>query len=1229
MKRTDTISRKARYGILAALMAGAFSIMPVAQALPTGGTSTTASISTAGTAMDITSTVESNLIKWTDFSLNAGDIVNFGGSHTYLNVVTGANQSIINGAINGTGANVYLINPHGILFGDGASVNVASLHLSTADISSSLTDFATAKAALDSAVNYTGDIINRGTLQAATQITVDGENISFKNPANVTANGAPGTDVHLTTHGGDIYIGYTGDDTQPAYTMSETANMCKLINTATEFQAIGTSDTTLSGNYMLANDIDAENTDKHVSGTFTGKFDGLGYTIKDLNINSTSGSGVGLFYQNNGVIRNFTLTGSIVANQNFGAIVGTNNAEGRIEHVINKANLSDANTTVATGLGVDGGGIAGINKGTIYYAENEGNITGRRNRLGGIVGNATATSVIAHVKNSGTISGITDGGTGRSIGGIVGANGYNAQGGSITDAQNTGTVTGLGRLGGIAGKNHGTITDVYNSGPITGTQAGAYNAVGGIVGANGYNKDMGTVSNAKNTGTVKGIQYVGGIAGTNVQEHNVIQNSFNEGAVISTANGEAHLGGIVGDNSGLIESSRNKGTLTATGNLVGGIVGVNNGTVKNITQNDSFTLTGNQHIGTIVGHNAANGKLQDITNNAAFTITSGTNVGGIVGINDGTSFTNVTNTGNITATGSSHVGGIIGYNCNGTLDGTSTTIINSGTIKGYAEVGGVVGYTDKNVKNVTNTGAVNGEQKIGGVVGVNNGGTISYVSNSGAVKANLGDSSSRNYVGGVVGRQENNGTISNAVNSGSVRGSNVVGGIVGNNVSGVVDSSGNTSTASIYAGAGQGGGIAGANAGTIQNITVTESFAIHSRDHGSPVVGYNNGVLTNVHNTADFTISGNINAGGIVGLNDGTSFTNVTNSGKINAPNVERVGGIIGYNRSYNTCGILDGSSTTISNTGEIVGKKSVGGIVGENSGIVRNITQANNLTLTSTQGNVGGVVGNNVVVSGKPGGLLQNLSNTGNITVTAGNNVGGVVGSNAYILSDTAASLSNSGTITATGSDNVGGVIGSNSAVLNGSIVSITNTGTVNGKNYVGGLVGLNSGTLQNFDLTMAQTLTGTSYLGGLVGGNSGTVTKVRNFAAVTGTGAYTGGLVGQNSGTFSIAYNGGNVTGGNTVGGLAGETASGGSLLNAYNKGTVSGSANVGGVAGQNSGTVQYTYTLTGDKIIGNGTAALDSFYRADEETGTQGRTLTQLKSAATYTGWDLDAEYTTTKT
>lgn len=215
MKRTEKLSRKARYGILAAIVAGVFSIMPVAQALPVGGTSETAAIAQSGGKMEITSSVTQNLLTWHDFSVANGEEVAFGGANTYLNVVTGNNRSLINGAVTGSQANVYLVNPNGILIGSTGSINVASLHLSTADISASLTDFNAASSALANTVATAGDIVNAGTLTAAQEITVAGENITFKNIADVSAPSVSLTSVN------PAHLGYSAGEEATEVTDSQ------------------------------------------------------------------------------------------------------------------------------------------------------------------------------------------------------------------------------------------------------------------------------------------------------------------------------------------------------------------------------------------------------------------------------------------------------------------------------------------------------------------------------------------------------------------------------------------------------------------------------------------------------------------------------------------------------------------------------------------------------------------------------------------------------------------------------------------------------------------------------------------------------------------------------------------------------------------------------------------------------------------------------------------------
>src|SRR5207248_4026385 len=73
------------------------------------------------------------------FGLNTNETATFSGPTTVNNIigrVTGGTASSIDGAIKSTinGANLYLINPSGIVFGPNATVNVSgSFHASSAD----------------------------------------------------------------------------------------------------------------------------------------------------------------------------------------------------------------------------------------------------------------------------------------------------------------------------------------------------------------------------------------------------------------------------------------------------------------------------------------------------------------------------------------------------------------------------------------------------------------------------------------------------------------------------------------------------------------------------------------------------------------------------------------------------------------------------------------------------------------------------------------------------------------------------------------------------------------------------------------------------------------------------------------------------------------------------------------------------------------------------------------
>ncbi|MBL8247014.1 MAG: filamentous hemagglutinin N-terminal domain-containing protein, partial [Candidatus Competibacter sp.] len=73
------------------------------------------------------------------FSIHTGESATFSGPSSVSNIigrVTGGQMSVIDGAIRSTipGANLYLLNPAGVLFGEQATLDVTgSFHVSTAD----------------------------------------------------------------------------------------------------------------------------------------------------------------------------------------------------------------------------------------------------------------------------------------------------------------------------------------------------------------------------------------------------------------------------------------------------------------------------------------------------------------------------------------------------------------------------------------------------------------------------------------------------------------------------------------------------------------------------------------------------------------------------------------------------------------------------------------------------------------------------------------------------------------------------------------------------------------------------------------------------------------------------------------------------------------------------------------------------------------------------------------
>ena len=469
----------------------AFGMSSTACALPVLDTKDAAvRINTSGQVMNIGSSAVNNVVQWVDFSIAGGETVTF-DKNNYLNYVTGHAASEIFGTLTG-GGNIFIINPHGILIGHDANVNVGNLYLSTQALSDAQLDAfrACGTSPILDASNANGNVVNLGHLEAKT-VVVEGNVIKFKNVAEVYA---PTINVFAKT---ETRVGCDGETLPEGWsffragTEGQVAPLeYKLINDEADLQNITVIDA--NGRYMLAGNIEVNNdftaigTSSQAQGRFLGHFDGLGYEItftKNIKANGmTSGLfgaiGEGSVVENVGVITSalgFSATGSF-DNVFVGGVVG-DNLKGTIQNVWHSGDIHVEYS--CNNLNV--GGIVGLNtSGRIMSAYNTGDIfvSGTQSPsaayVGGIVGyqqteNNADKSLVEKAFNTGKVT--TEGAT--FAGGIVGG----SREGSITNVYNLAPVSGQW-AGGVVGKafdNAANISYAYHAlGEITGlAKAGA------------------------------------------------------------------------------------------------------------------------------------------------------------------------------------------------------------------------------------------------------------------------------------------------------------------------------------------------------------------------------------------------------------------------------------------------------------------------------------------------------------------------------------------------------------------------------------------------------------------------------------------------------------------------------------------------------------------------------------------------------------------------------------
>ena len=199
------------------LLAGLISI---AQAAPMGGQISvgSGSINQSGPKTTITQQSQNLAINWQSFDIATNEAVRFNQPNTSsvaLNRILGSDPSRILGSLSANGQ-IFILNPNGVLFGNGAQVNVGGLVAT--DLSLNDADFVAGKYKFSKGGGASSSIgiINQGTLTAAkggyiALLAARVSNQGIINASRGTALLAAGDRITLTLNNGSL-LGYSIDE---------------------------------------------------------------------------------------------------------------------------------------------------------------------------------------------------------------------------------------------------------------------------------------------------------------------------------------------------------------------------------------------------------------------------------------------------------------------------------------------------------------------------------------------------------------------------------------------------------------------------------------------------------------------------------------------------------------------------------------------------------------------------------------------------------------------------------------------------------------------------------------------------------------------------------------------------------------------------------------------------------------------------------------------------------
>jgi len=680
-----------------------------AGALPTNGQigAGSGSISQSGNAMTVTQTSDRMAINWNTFNIGSAATVNFRqptSSSVALNRVTSGDASQILGQLNANGQ-VYLINPSGILFGAGSSVNVGGLVASTLNISDA--NFMAGKNAFD-LEGATGSVINQGNITAADGGYVALLGAQVRNEGNIIAR----LGSVVLAAGEKMTLDFNGDG---------------LIN-------VEVNNATLTANVLNSGLLQAD------GGTVIMTARATDAMLSNVVNNSGVIEARSLQNHNGSILLDGGDSG-VVANSGTLDVSGRGNGEtGGTAKVLGQyVGLYDRTRIDASG---DAGG------GTVLVGGNyQGSGTEHQSDAVFMGGDATIKADAVHSGDGGTVVLWSTGST-RFYGDISAqAGGATGRGGAVETSGHDLQASGLVHVGAASGQGGDWLIDPYNlnitsaasvnmtaSSPFTSSGAANSTLSSATLNASlseGANVVVltaaGSPTNGGDINVLDDVKAVGNSSLTlqahrsiNMTNH-VISNATGKSLNVSlianfgnTGNGSIALSGsTISTNGGNLTTSSN--TINISGSTInagGGNINMVANQANVSVATDAFVVTGGSRI---------------VTNGSGSIVVDGTTLGS----GNGTRIFSTNNTiaatgsGNLTVSGNATSGfGVLV--CSTAATSSQTLTVGSGNLTVKANSGGFAGASRGVYLAASGTGSVTLNATAGGAINVNGSSTGSY-----------------------------------------------------------------------------------------------------------------------------------------------------------------------------------------------------------------------------------------------------------------------------------------------------------------------------------------------------------------------------------------------------------------------------------------------------------------------------------------------------------------------